>query len=181
MLSAFSIPKALYGSPASSALMHANLSFGPCPFLEFAIQHMDQAICHMNESRIVSDHQYRSSRLMQLAKHLHYGFSVGRVQVPGWLVGQQYSRRTDDCPGDRDSLLLASRQLSRSPPGLVTYTDPFERPGHQFFSLGRPHFAVRQGLFDVFENGEVADEIEVLKYEADVLIARPCPRRRVQA
>jgi len=117
---------------------------------------MHQAICHMNKSGVVSDHQYRRSRLMQLAKHLHDGFAVGRVQVSGGLIRQQYPRRTDYCPGDRHSLLLASRQLGRSTPGLVTYTNPLQRAGHEFFPLRRPHLSVRQRLFDVFENGQVA-------------------------
>ena len=50
-----------------------------------------------------------------------------RVELAGGLVGQQHLRAAGQRPGDRDPLLLASGQLARPLPGVLTEPDDVQR------------------------------------------------------
>ena len=61
--------------------------------------------------------------------------------------------------------------------GAMGHADTFERGLHPLFTLGRAHAAIRQRQLDVVEHGEIADQVEILKDEADL----PVPRARALA
>src|ERR1043166_9573457 len=50
-----------------------------------------------------------------------------------------------------------------------------ERLRNQSFPIARTHSAIGQRQFDVFENRQVADQIEALKNESDLAVSDPGP------
>src|SRR4051794_21279571 len=52
----------------------------------------------------------------------------------------------------------------------MSHADTLERGQRILFSLGRRHAAIGQRQFDVFENGEITNEIEALEDETDLAI-----------
>ena len=59
---------------------------------------------HLNDSR---------SLLVQLGEQLHDLVSLARMQVAGWLIGQDQLGLSHDGPGHCDELLLPTRELVR--------------------------------------------------------------------
>ena len=53
----------------------------------------------------------------------------------------------------------------------VEHANAFEGVLHAFFSFGGGQAPVGEGEFDVFVDGEIADEVEGLKDEADFAVA----------
>ena len=58
--------------------------------------------------------------------------------------------------------------------GAMSHADAFERGERILFSLGCRHAAIRQRQLDVFENGEITNEIEALEM-------KPISRFRMRA
>src|SRR5687767_3818788 len=61
--------------------------------------------------RVMSHHADGRTATMELAQQLHDGLAVLRVEIPGWLVGEQYRRIASDCARHRNALLLAAGEL----------------------------------------------------------------------
>ncbi len=73
-------------------------------------QHDTVGVCRRHW--VVGDHHYGvpglAGDLAEQGEHLVPGTGVQR---PGWLVGEHHLGAGDQCPGDRDPLLLAAGQL----------------------------------------------------------------------
>jgi hypothetical protein len=74
---------------------------------------------------IVSHHADRRTLLVQLAKQVHYSFAVGRVEITGGLVGQQYERISGHRASNSDALLLAARELAGKVLASMSHADSF--------------------------------------------------------
>ena len=84
------------------------------------------------------------------------------------------------CPGHRHALLLAARQLRWVMIHPMRHADFFQSLLRVLFSLRPAQPAIGQGEFNVFINGEVADEIKALEDEADVAVANARPLGEIE-
>src|SRR5258708_806533 len=78
---------------------------------------------------------------MQAIEDGEHLLGAGGVEVAGRLVGEHHTRLTDECARDRDTLLLAARELVRMVVGAVCEADRLER-----FDDARPTQAGREPL-----------------------------------
>ena len=62
----------------------------------------------------------------------------------------------------------------------MRHADAFQRLGHALLAVGGVHAAIGQRQLDIFKHGEVADQIEALKDEADLAIANARALRVIQ-
>ena len=108
----------------------------------------------------------------RFCKQFHHCFAVARVEVSGRLVRQQDRRLSPQCAGDGDTLLLTARKLRGIVPHAVRHADALQRLHDALFAFGGRHpLPVGQWQLDVFVDGQIADQIEALEDEADLLIA----------
>jgi hypothetical protein len=56
----------------------------------------------------VGDHADGRSGTMQVAQQIHNGFAIGRIEIPGRLVGKQNGGISYQRPRHCDALLLAA-------------------------------------------------------------------------
>jgi hypothetical protein len=57
---------------------------------------------------VVSCHDNRRSRLIDLVKQRHDSFTRCRVKVSSWLVCEKYEWTINECSRDRHALLLST-------------------------------------------------------------------------
>ena len=95
---------------------------------------------------VVSDHHNRLAEIaierLKQVEDLVTGFPV---EVTRRLVAQQQRRVCDDCPGNPDALLLASRQLPRVVLGSIREPDNLQRDGDALPALGFRQLRQEQG------------------------------------
>ncbi len=109
---------------------------------------------------------------MQLAKHVHHGFAVLRVEVPRGLVGKKNRRIARERACHRNALLLPTRELRREVAEPMCHADAFERLHHGLAAcVAREALAIGQRQLDVLIDIEIADEIERLEDEADFTVS----------
>ena len=124
------------------------------------------------EARIVRHHADRRAFAMQVLQQLHHRFAVARVEVSGRLVGQQDRRLPAQRARHGDALLLTARELRRIVPHAMRHADAFQRLHHPRLAIRRWHpLPIGQRQFDVLINRQIANQIETLEDETDLLIA----------
>ena len=106
---------------------------------------------------------------MQLVHEIHHLLAVCRVEVPGGLVREQDQRVAHDGARYRNALLLAARELTRHVLGAVGHLHTLERRLHLLPALTRWDALVRERQLDVVVDAEIADQVEALEDEADLL------------
>ena len=74
---------------------------------------MHGAICVLSETLIVRNHANRGAALVQLAKQVHDGFAIVRIEVTSRLVRKQNRRSAGKRAGNCDALLLTTGELAR--------------------------------------------------------------------
>jgi len=121
---------------------------------------MDGALGEIGVALVVRDHADGRAVAVQVAQQLHDRFAVFGVQVSGGLVGHQNERIADQCAGHRDTLLLTSRELRGIVAEAVSHANAFERVLHFLLALAGAGAAIGKREFDVFVNGQVADQVE---------------------
>ena len=84
---------------------------------DLAVMQFDSAISQTGHGGIVRDHHDGASLLMKFAQQAQDDLFVHCVQVSSGLVGQDDFGIVDQCAGDANSLLLASRKLRGQVPG----------------------------------------------------------------
>ena len=52
------------------------------------IEEMDGAVGEARVARVVGDEADGRAVLMKIGKQLHYGFTVLRIEISGWLIGR---------------------------------------------------------------------------------------------
>src|ERR1700694_4682614 len=117
---------------------------------------------------VMRRHQHGGAACIDLQQQLNDLPGGGRVQVARGLIGEKDPRVMYQCPGDRDALLLAARKLVGV---LVLFA--FQPHDAQHFLDFRLEMA--QGAFGhaqreghVLENGQVGQQLEILKDHADL-------------
>ena len=100
---------------------------------------------------------------------LHFA-DHARVESTGGLVKQDDVRIHGQRPGDGNTLLLSAGEIVGVVEGLGAETDRMEQ-GHGLF-VGLLAGAPQQGdlrIHDVFDDGEVTEEVEALEHHAHLL------------
>ena len=136
------------------------------------VEQPDDALGLIGLLLIVRDHH--DGRLVFLIERLedpHHLVAHLRVEVAGRLVGEQDPRPADNRPGDGDALLLAAGQLRRKVMNPGAEPDPVERRLGEPAPLGVRDAAIEQRDLHVVEHAQVADQVEGLEDEADLLVA----------
>jgi hypothetical protein len=94
-----------------------------------------------------------------------------RVEVARRLVGHEDRRLADERARDRRALLLAARKLARPVMQAVLQSDDRQALDRALLALRRGNALVEQRDLDVLCDRELADEVERLEHEADLLPA----------
>lgn len=146
-----------------------------------SVEEMHRALGMAGKAVIVRDHANGCSFTMEFSQQLHYGFAVFGVEVTCRFIGEQYGRLARQRPSHGYALLLATGELG----GIVfaSMRHPHFLQGRidLLFPFRRGHPAIGQRQFDILKHGEVADEIEALKDEADFAISYAGAVRMVEA
>jgi hypothetical protein len=91
-----------------------------------------------------------------------------RPRVSGRLVGEQQWRIVGESPRERDTLLLAARELGGQEVQTLAETELLQEQASPF-ARGRPGDASEiAGEFDVLERIERGEEVEVLEHEPEM-------------
>src|ERR1700691_6307126 len=83
------------------------------------VEHLDAPPCPGGDRVVVGDDDDRGPGRVQLFEQGEDRGAGGRVQAPGWLVGQHQRRRARYRARDRDPLPLTAGQLGRPGGGPV--------------------------------------------------------------
>src|SRR5215216_1331216 len=78
-----------------------------------SVAHDDVALCVGGDIRFVRHHDDCDAALVQLLKNGHDVDTGAAVEITGRFICEQYFWIVDQCPGNGDALLLATRELTR--------------------------------------------------------------------
>ena len=122
------------------------------------------------EAHLVGDHHHGHTLLGQLLHHVqHLAHHLG-VQSGGGLVKEHHLGLHSQGPDDGDALLLSAGQLVGVGVRLVEQVHPLEEGGGHLVGLGLAHqLSLHRGQGDVFTDGHVGEEVEVLEHHAHLL------------
>ena len=123
----------------------------------------------------VSDHDDRSPLFVQVGEQLHHFVAVGGVEVSGRFVRQDQLGVVHHGAGYGDALLLTTRELLGVVVAAVHDLHFIEDHFYALFPFGAFYAEIDKGEFDVFENGQLIDQVEALEYEADITFAKVGP------
>src|SRR3954454_5991070 len=121
------------------------------------VEHVDDPAREVGMRRRVGDHDHRRALLIELAEHPHHLFAMSGVEVARRLIGQDQLGLTDQCASDRDALLLAAGQLSRTMLRAVRNPDLVEDSLDALLAFGRRVIVIKQGKLDILADGELVD------------------------
>src|SRR6185437_13915273 len=140
-------------------------------FHDFSVEKMNGAVGNRSVTRIVRHHADRGAFRVQLTQQFDYGFAVFRVEIAGGLVCQQNGGLTNEGTRYGYALLLTAGKLRRIMLSAMGHPDALEHVLHALLALFCSHTAIGERQFDVFKDGEIADQIERLKNEPDLAVA----------
>ena len=131
---------------------------------------LDDPVAGLCHRRVVGDQeQRRVAAAVQIVQQTDDRFTGGAIEIAGRLVGEQEAGLAGEGPGKRHPLLLAAGELGR----IVCH------PGGKA-DRGQPLAGTRQGVGgvgqferqrDVFQGGHGRHQVEVLKYDTDMIPA----------
>src|SRR5712691_99986 len=120
-----------------------------------AVEETDDALRLLSLARIVGHHDDRAAlAAVEILQDRHDLVPHLAVEVPRGLVREEDPRSSDDGPGDRDALLLASRELRGEVVDARGKTHAVESGEGPFPALGRREPAIEQRDLDVVEDRE---------------------------
>ena len=130
---------------------------------------------------VVSDHHDRRAAMSGRADEQvdHLGTSR-RVERTGRLVGEDGLRFTDERPGDRHALRLATGEFAGTPSGFICETDLSQYCAGPADRLAPGDAVDHQRQGDVLVGGEFGEELVVLEDEAEPATPQYRPGRVVQ-
>jgi energy-coupling factor transporter ATP-binding protein EcfA2 len=135
-------------------------------------EQMHFTVGELGEARIVRDHADGGAVLVQFFQQLHDCFAVAGVEVSGRLIRKQDGGRPSQRAGDSDTLLLTAGELRGIVAKAMRHADAAQRLIDAAFALGGGHAGtIGERELDIFIDGEIADQIETLKDETNLLIA----------
>jgi hypothetical protein len=116
------------------------------------------------------DHNHRHAAGAEVGDELKSSLDHFRIQRGGGLVEEHHLRRHGQRAGDRNPLLLASRQHSGAGTGLVLQANSLQLSQREFLGRvrGQPAQLARPQR-DVLEDAQMREQVVVLKHHADAL------------
>src|SRR5439155_3696952 len=127
----------------------------------FAVSRIRLRVRHLHDRRPAA---------VQLREQLHDLLPLTRVEIPGRLVGEDERRLVDHRACHGDELLLPARELPREEVFLRDDPEAVERVGHERLALALLDVAIGQRDIQVLGDGEIVEQVVLLKHEADVLL-----------
>src|SRR5262249_9205828 len=133
-----------------------------------AVEQIDMSANSGQPSGIMGCQTDRSAAGMQFAEHFHQRLATLGIEVTGGFVRQKDRGASGDRAGDRNQLLMASRERTGTLFGPRRQTDALECRLDPNLSLGCGYPAKRQRILDVFINRQVTNQVEALENQADI-------------
>src|SRR4051794_35452076 len=137
-----------------------------------AVAHFHDPRRVLSDVRLVRHDENRDPLRVQFLKEGHHFHRCPAIQIARRLVGEEQPRLRHERSRDRDTLLLAARQLARLVIQPLAESDSLERALRELLRvLLRAGAIVEQRQLDVVERGRTSEQIESLKDEAELLIS----------
>jgi hypothetical protein len=109
---------------------------------------------------IVRDDNNSFALRIQFVEHLQNLGAAFGVEISGGFIGQNNQRVVGQRTGNGDSLLLAAGQLKRAVMHAVGQSHAFSQHEGTLTPLMLGNLLIVHGNLDIFEDVELADEIE---------------------
>ena len=134
----------------------------------------DRSLSEARDIRIVGHQdQRRAGGPIQFKHHLdHFRARLG-IEISGWFIGKKNLGPIDEGAGERDPLLFAARKLQRIVIAPISEAHALDHFKPELARLAVSPQLERHG--HIFERGQRWNELEILKNEADRLIANSRP------
>lgn len=132
--------------------------------MEMAVGEFDAAVGLAGDVGVVRDHEDGVAGIVEFAEKLEDDFLVGFVEVTGGLVGEDDSRLIDEGTGDGYALLLTAGKICGEMREAIGEPDALEG-GFGLLFVSDAVEVLRE--HDIFEGGEIRDEVELLEDEAN--------------
>ena len=139
-------------------------------FEDFPFVHEDDAVGDgAGEAHFVRHHQHGDFAVFgQLHHHVQHFFNHLRIKRRGGLIEQQHVAVHAQRAGDGDALLLAAGKLAGVFVRLVADADALQvLPRHCFRLRARLFVHPHRAEGEVFEDGQVREQVELLEDHAD--------------
>ncbi len=144
---------------------------------DLAIPHVNDALGVGRHVAVVRDDDDREPRRVQLLEHPQDFFARPRVEVSGWLVGQQKLRPVHERACNGDALLLTAGHLARLVMHPLRQPHAFQegRAAVELLAVVDAGRRISQRHGHLVERGGPREQVEALKDEADLTIAQMGP------
>ena len=119
--------------------------------------------------------------LFRLLEQLHDFLALARVQIAGRLVRQNQFRTGDDGARNTDELLLSARELARIEILFPDDVETVERVGDHRGAFLFSDVPIGKRDVEILVNGQVIEQMILLKDEADLLVPQRAARIRFHA
>lgn len=116
---------------------------------------------------VVGRHQHGDADLVELFENVDDAFGRDLVEVGGGLIGDENCRPVDDCPRDREVLLLATRQRQRTELFARQQAYFVECSARPFCRIARGRAGDQQGKHDIRQHAAIGEQMGVLKDQAE--------------
>ena len=139
-------------------------------FEDFPFVHEDDAVGDgAREAHFVGDDQHSDLAVFgEFDHHVQHFFNHLRVERRGGFVKEQHVAVHAERAGDGDALLLPAGKLAGVFVRLVADADALQvLPRHRFRLRARLFVYPHRAKGEVFENGQVREEVELLEHHAD--------------
>ena len=138
---------------------------------DLAVAQSDDAAGVRGDFVLVGDDHDGASVGVEVVEDAHHFLGRCRVECAGRFVGKDQRRVGGDRSGDRDALLLSTRELRRCVLDPIGQSDEIQRLEGQAPPLGFRHLGVDEREFDVGQCARARNEVERLEHEPDASVA----------
>lgn len=159
--------------PDTSRLLRASVALalgGPAIVDESTLGEFQCSVGTLGDERIMGSQDDEWTAARSLEKEIEHERTVVGVELAGRLVGDQDRAVDGQCSGDRNTLLLAARQLTDQSVRQPVEPDRGERVSYQRGTIRGAFTAELERQRDVLCDGERSNQSECLRYE-DALAA----------
>jgi hypothetical protein len=136
-----------------------------------AIMQLDDVRRMPGNCDIMRHKYYGRAALIETHQQLQDFFAVARIEIAGRFIGKDERRFFSHCPSDGNPLLFTTGELARAMREAVFQTDGCGSFKHKVLDGTVRNGSVLKRKSDIFLNGKMREEIEILKHKADALAA----------
>ena len=135
--------------------------------LDFTVAKPDNAFASIGNRVVMGDHDDGEAffvQFIQEGEDITAGFGI---EIAGWFVSQKQGWVGDQCSSDCHPLLLAAGKFAWSVAKPIAKPDSLEHVDRSLLPLDSGDGLVEQRHFDIFRDGQGADQVEGLEDESD--------------